>query len=959
MVLALDLRDAATAHAVYALLSTTNDSLNRPYTEDALFKVPAIAFNSGNAVSVDLIGSTFSLGYQAGPPANLQPVFNTGDIQPAAYGSEENVGAALQAFRTATQSPTPYVNIPAVEIQYKQNGGNLTNFVNDTKQLYPISVFSPYMDFIPTASVPGQFYTTYGYCCVSLSAFFSPGDTADNRGDINFDLSNGFKQITRDDAEDFRIELYQKGLRNLTYITNNRQSPPPPQPGQPPSSGGGGGTPPTDPNAPPAGADPLPPFTPGETGTRRPDPSAIYTNGVYYSVESNDDTNPGLDTIYLRQASSLAGLAGATPSPIYTDSAHLGELWAPEIMYINGSFYVYFTMGSGSAHRMYVISSASATGGYTGAQQLNLPGNTWAIDGTTFSYNGQRWFAWSGWPGSTDGEQDIYLAKMNDPVTPTGDRYQISQPHEPWEQASGTALLVNEGVEAIKDPNGQLHIVYSANDSFTDQYCLGDLRLQVSGDPTNVWDWHKSNGCLFGSNGGNMEPDGWYPTLYVNGPGHHTFALPDGDINKSPDAAYPHTADLMYHAVPKGLNYSWANRVTYVGAYTWYNNINYNRCCVPGTNTDTGYSLMFFEDPGFAPHPPPAGPPAGGGSGGGGGGGGSVPGSTGIHNADPSVIRVGDSTYYSVETWNNQTAIALRQASSPAGLGTATPTVLFQYSSGTTAIWAPEISVVDGGYIVYFSADIGAGHRMFYAKFASDFTPAGGGQLSLPDDQWAVDGNAFVFGGQRFFVWSGTEPGDPNEQNLYVVVMSNPTTPTGPRYRISQPHEAWERVTGGPPNNYINEAPAAIIDPDGRLHIVYSANGSWTEQYCLGDLRLVAGGYPTNVWDWHKSNGCQFGSNASNMAPDYDATLYVNGPGSHSFVLLNGDIGFSPTAAAPVPLMYHAVPKGTPYSWDNRQWFNGAFQWFHGPDYTRCCVPGSTDDAGWSIKFYEDPNFGK
>jgi hypothetical protein len=81
--------------------------------------------------------------------------------------------------------------------------------------------------------------------------------------------------------------------------------------------------------------------------------------------------------------------------------------------------------------------------------------------------------------------------------------------------------FVNEVPEAIKDPNGQLHIVYSANGSWSDQYCLADLRLRDGGDPTYVWDRYKSNGCLFGSNAATMMR-GWDPTLHVDVQGANT-----------------------------------------------------------------------------------------------------------------------------------------------------------------------------------------------------------------------------------------------------------------------------------------------------------------------------------------------------------------------------------------------------------------------------------------------------
>ncbi|MET9114479.1 glycoside hydrolase family 43 protein [Streptomyces longwoodensis] len=323
----------------------------------------------------------------------------------------------------------------------------------------------------------------------------------------------------------------------------------------------------------------------GRTGLRAADPSVLRVGGTYVSVQSVGDG------IAVRQASSTDALASAPARRVWSDTGNLGEVWAPEIVRDGGRFYIYFTAGRGSAHRMYVISSATADSGYTGASRLALPDDKWAIDGALFTFNGQRWFVWSGWAGDTNVEQNLYVARMSSPTTPTGARYVISQPREPWERVVGNPYI-NEGPEPIKDPNGQLHVVYSANGSWSDQYCLADLRLRAGGDPTYVWDWYKSNGCLFGSHRATMMA-GWDPTLYADGPGHHSFVLLDGDIGTSPPAGprFP----LMYHAVPKGTPYAWENRYWYTGTFAWWGGTTYSRANVPGPNTDTGWSLKFFE----------------------------------------------------------------------------------------------------------------------------------------------------------------------------------------------------------------------------------------------------------------------------------------------------------------------------------------------------------------------------
>lgn len=316
-------------------------------------------------------------------------------------------------------------------------------------------------------------------------------------------------------------------------------------------------------------------------------------------------------------------------------------------------------------------------------------------------------------------------------------------------------------------------------------------------------------------------------------------------------------------------------------------------------------------------------------------------------NADPSVIRVG-STYYSVESAGNH--LYTRSASSPGALPTA-ERVRIWANNGLQEVWAPELAKIGNRYYVYFAAGAGAAHRMYV--ISSDSPTSGYGQptkLNLPDDKWAIDGTAFTFENQLWFVWSGWAGHTNVEQNLYIARMSNPTTPTGGRSIISQPRESWERVVGNP---FINEGPEPIKDPNGQLHIVYSANGSWSEEYCLADLRLKKGGNPAYVWDWYKSNGCLFGSNAATMMRGWDPTLKINGPGHHSFVLLNGDINTSPPAGPRFPLMYHGVAKGTEYTWGNRRWYAGTFAWWGDITYSRANSPGEASNKGWSLKFFE------
>ena len=317
------------------------------------------------------------------------------------------------------------------------------------------------------------------------------------------------------------------------------------------------------------------------------DPSVLlHTDNHFYSVES---TGGG---VAIRKAGELGALGVAEPLTVWTggDDGPSG-VWAPEIVQDEDKFLIYFAAGPADRKTTYAISSDHPGGGYTADEtKVKLPDDKWAIDGVLFRYGGELWFTWSGWEGEENVEQNLYICRMASPTEPKGERYIISQPREPWERVVGEPYI-NEGPEAIVDPAGQLHIVYSADGSWSESYCLADLRLKEGGDPTNVWDWYKSNGCLMGSKGDQMM-DGWEKTNEVNGPGHHTFALPAAiDGRSDPGVEHP----FMYHAVSKGSEYSWGKREWFAGSFNWVDDITYSRENVPGDNQNVGWSLKFNE----------------------------------------------------------------------------------------------------------------------------------------------------------------------------------------------------------------------------------------------------------------------------------------------------------------------------------------------------------------------------
>ncbi|MCF3109383.1 family 43 glycosylhydrolase [Niabella sp. CC-SYL272] len=167
-------------------------------------------------------------------------------------------------------------------------------------------------------------------------------------------------------------------------------------------------------------------------------------------------------------------------------------------------------------------------------------------------------------------------------------------------------------------------------------------------------------------------------------------------------------------------------------------------------------------------------------------------------------------------------------------------------------LWAPELHEIDGKWYFYFAADDGdnANHRMYVLENTSP-TPVEGnwefkGKLADPTNMWAIDGTILRYNGQQYMIWSGGNGGAP-PQHIYIAKMSNPWTIASEKVMIATPGFAWEK-NGNP----INEGPQVLVNPKGRVFLIYSGSGYWSDGYCLGQLTLKEGGDPMNPDDWSK-----------------------------------------------------------------------------------------------------------
>lgn len=255
---------------------------------------------------------------------------------------------------------------------------------------------------------------------------------------------------------------------------------------------------------------------------QRADPQIIkHTDGWYYFTA----TVPDYDQVILRRAETIQGLQDAEEVVIFQQKESgvgSGYIWAPELHYINGKWYIYVAFGADDQWRIRPAvlegtgdNPLEAEWAEKGVVETNW--DTFSLDMTTFTAGDVRYAVWAQEdPTWNDTNTALFIAPMTSPWELKLPAVAVTYPDLEWERIGHN---VNEGAYVIKRA-GTIFLTYSA--SATDyNYCIGLLSASEDADLTNPFSWTKSQDPVFVSN---SETSQW-------GPGHNAFTVSEDGLS--------------------------------------------------------------------------------------------------------------------------------------------------------------------------------------------------------------------------------------------------------------------------------------------------------------------------------------------------------------------------------------------------------------------------------------------
>ncbi len=257
---------------------------------------------------------------------------------------------------------------------------------------------------------------------------------------------------------------------------------------------------------------------------QRADPYVLKAqDGSYYFTASV----PEYDKIVLRKAAHLGDLPDAEEKTIWTchnDGPMSKHIWAPEIHYLFGKWYIYFAAGEKEdiwKIRPYVLECQGADpmndpwvelGKMQRSSDDEFSFEAFSLDGTVFENKGSWYYVWAEKVSVGRQISNLYIARLEKADKLSTAQVLLTTPDYDWERRG---YWVNEGPGVLK-AGGKLYLTYSASDT-SSNYCVGMLSISEDADMLDPRAWSKERQPVLTTDA----------SKEIYGPGHNSFTKDD------------------------------------------------------------------------------------------------------------------------------------------------------------------------------------------------------------------------------------------------------------------------------------------------------------------------------------------------------------------------------------------------------------------------------------------------
>lgn len=249
-------------------------------------------------------------------------------------------------------------------------------------------------------------------------------------------------------------------------------------------------------------------------------------DGYYYFTASypmyGANDKDGYDRIVLRRSQTIDGLKTAEEKTVWDESESSScfrFIWAPELHYIGGKWYLYYA-ASGSSNNIWDINchvlmctgddpyndSWEEKGKFQAASGDSISFTGFSLDMTYFECNGKSYVIWA----QKVGNSNLYMAEVDpsEPWKTTTKAMLLTKPEYYWECVT---FAVNEGPSVLIH-DGKVIVAYSAS-ATGPEYCIGYMYADEKADLMDINSWTKQKTPALTSE----------DLVDEYGPGHNSF----------------------------------------------------------------------------------------------------------------------------------------------------------------------------------------------------------------------------------------------------------------------------------------------------------------------------------------------------------------------------------------------------------------------------------------------------